>query len=63
MNVSKLGMELSQRKKALGLTVDDIVAKTGISRKTVVNVLKGRGVNILSCLSVAEALGCKLKFE
>jgi predicted transcriptional regulator len=48
--------ELEKTKKALGLINSEIMSSTGLSEKTVIQVLKGRKVNPSSRIAVEKAL-------
>lgn len=49
----------NQRKKELGLTYDDIAEKTGLNRKTIINLFTGRMNNptTLTVNKIEQALG------
>lgn len=53
-----LGRHIARQRYAAGLTVDDVAGRTGLNRKTVMNVEGARVVpSLVTLLLIADALG------
>lgn len=57
-----LGEAVYKRRRALKLTLDAVSDMTGITKKTLIALEKGRDVRVSTVLAVCGLLGCTLNF-
>lgn len=57
--MAKLIDDMLDRRKALGLTQEDLARLAGVTEKTIRNLEKGRGGNLLTIKSVNKVLDRK----
>lgn len=55
-----LGEAVHKRRKALKLSLDTVSDMTGITKKTLIALEKGRDVRVSTVLTVCNLLGCTL---
>ncbi|MFQ5550651.1 MAG: helix-turn-helix domain-containing protein [Gemmatimonadales bacterium] len=57
-----LGEQVRNRRKAVGLTADEVAASAGVSRRLVLELEQGKRVNVgfSNVLSILEALGLRI---
>lgn len=56
-------VSLSHYRQAYGLTLEDMVKRSGLSRMTVIRIEKGEGIKVKSLAKYMRALNCELKIS
>lgn len=60
MNQQQFGEALRERRLALGKTLKELGAETGLSHRTIANIEASGGGNIVSVFKLLDALGLQL---
>ncbi len=58
-----IGAAVRKKRKALGLTLDDIAVFTGISKRTLIKLEAGKDVRFSTLTTVLSAVGLRLDFS
>ncbi|HVK48164.1 MAG TPA: helix-turn-helix transcriptional regulator [Pseudobacter sp.] len=57
---SRIGKALQERRKQIGITLDDLAYESGVSRSTLTRMLDGEEVNVRNLLKVVYSLNVSI---